>query len=416
MNWRAPLLALALLALPASAFAQSEAQPDQTAPGPIPPNETAPSPAQPSEAEDISNAIFGSTELIDYAFGAFQRGYFLTALELALPRAEQGDAAAQTLIAEIYSKGLGVAQNAERAAGWYQLAAKNGDRLATFELGSLYQDGVGVPQDREKAAALFREAADKGYVPAKYNLALLHVEGVYADPSLTTAAALMKEAAEAELPEAQYDYGSMLIEGAGVAPDAAEGARYIGLAAAQDLTAAQIDYATLLYLGQGVPRDLEGAVRWYQRAAEGGNPVAQNRLAKLVAVGEGTALDLETAAMWRALARRQGLTDPALDRLLVSIPADALARAEERARFWPSTPPSIETIAKVPTTPKVFGPPLPAPTDMENAPSRVVMPNGVTNAAPQDRPTVIQPLETAPKPEIETEPATPASPEPAQDP
>jgi hypothetical protein len=127
-----------------------------------------------------------------------------------------------------------------------------------------------------------------------------------------------------------------------------------------------------------------------------------------VAVGEGTALDLETAAMWRALARRQGLSDPSLDRLLVSIPPDALARAEERARFWPSTPPSIETIARIPTTPNVFGPPLPAPTDMENAPSRVVLPNGITNAKP--------PQPTPAAAPAETEPTEPATTEPAQNP
>src|SRR5690606_37200028 len=205
--------------------------------------------------------------------------------------------------------------------------------------------------------------------------------------------ALMEEAAEAELPEAQYDYGSMLIEGAGVAPNAAEGARYIGLAAEQNLVAAQIDYATLLYLGQGVERDIEGAVLWYERAADGGNPVAQNRLAKLMAVGEGTTLDLETAAMWRALARRQGLTDPSLDRLLVSIRPEALARAEERARFWPQMPPG--TAAETPATkqPEIAGPVLPAPTDLENAPSQAV------NLPPQD------PAEPAePVVENETEP------------
>ena len=68
--------------------------------------------------------------------------------------------------------------------------------------------------------------------------------------------------------------------------------------------------------------------------------MAQNRYAKLLAVGEGVEPDLETAAMWRSLARRQGLTDPQLDKLLVSILPDELARAEERARFWPSDPPT----------------------------------------------------------------------------
>src|SRR5690606_38808838 len=108
---------------------------------------------------------------------------------------------------------------------------------------------------------------------------------------------------------------------------------------------------TALYLGKGVPRDREAAVLWYQRAADAGNPVAQNRYAKLLAAGENVPLDLETAAMWRALARRQGLTDPQLDKLLVSIRPEALARAEERARFWPSLPPtSVAEAAPQPET------------------------------------------------------------------
>lgn len=340
--------------------------------------------AQGNVADQISDSVFGPRAPTDYAYGAYQRGYFLTALELALPRAEQGDAAAQTLIAEIYARGLGVAQNAERAAGWYQLASNNGDRLATFELGMLYQDGVGVPRNRQRAAELFTASAEAGYIPAKYNLALLHVEGVYADPNLTRAAELMKEAADAELPEALYDYGAMLLEGAGLAPDIEQGADYIRRAAEAGLADAQVDYATLLYLGQGVERDIEAAASWYGVAAGQGNVVAQNRYAKLLAVGEGVTLDLEEAAMWRALARRQGLTDPDLDRLLVSIPAEALERAEERARFWPSTPPSIETVATVPT---VVGPVLPSPTDADNAPTQVVDPNPATGDASETETT-----------------------------
>ena len=341
---------------------------------------TLPTLAQNNVADQISDSVFGPRAPTDYAFGAYQRGYFLTALELALPRAEEGDAAAQTLIAEIYARGLGVAQNTERAAGWYQLASNNGDRLAAFELGMLYQDGIGVPRNRQRAAELFNISAEAGYIPAKYNLALLHVEGVYADPNLTRAAALMKEAADAELPEALYDYGAMLLEGAGLAPDVEQGADYIRRAAEAGLADAQVDYATLLYLGQGVEQDIEAAATWYGIAAGQGNVVAQNRYAKLLAVGEGVTLDLEEAAMWRALARRQGLTDPDLDRLLISTPAEALGRAEERARFWPSTPPSIETIATVST---VEGPVLPSPTDADNAPSQVVDPNPASEDAPE---------------------------------
>jgi uncharacterized protein len=312
------------------------------------------------EAIDISGDIFGPNTRVDEAYGAFQRGYFLTALALALPRAEQNDAAAQTLIAELYADGLGVPQNLAAASGWYALASENGDPKASFRLALMYQDGNGVPRNRRKAADLFALAVKQGSIQAKYNLALLHIEGIYAEPSLVKAASLMKEAADAGIPEAQYDYGTMLIEGAGVAPDPAEGASWINRAAEEGLVEAQVDFATMLYLGRGIAQDRAQAITWYERAARAGNAVAQNRYAKLLAVGEGVTLDLEAAAMWRALARRQGLTDPQLDKLLVSIAPQALARAEERARYWPADPPAAvaeaSTLGPLVTVPEIAAP------------------------------------------------------------
>jgi TPR repeat protein len=108
----------------------------------------------------------------------------------------------------------------------------------------------------------------------------------------------------------------------------------------------------MLYLGENVAQDRQAAITWYARAAGAGNAVAQNRYAKLLAAGEGIDTDLEAAAMWRALARRQGLNDPQLDKMLVSIPSDELARAEQRARYWPGDPPTSVAQAEVPAPPE----------------------------------------------------------------
>lgn len=298
--------------------------------------------SQKDDAQEISEQIFGPRRPIDLAFGAFQRGFYLTALSLALERAENNDPAAQTLIATIYANGLGVAQNLALASSWYAIASKNGDIAATFELALLYQNGTGVPKNRQRAAELFAIAAAAGHREAMYNMALLHVEGIYAEPSLTLAASLMKRAADAGLAEANYDYGIMLMEGAGEPPNPELGASYIGRAARYGLIEAQVEYATLLYLGKGVQQNRPEAILWYSRAAEAGNPVAQNRLAKLYAVGEGVPLDLQTAAMWRSLARRQGLNDPGLDTLLISIAPEDINRAEERAFYWPEKVPDTK--------------------------------------------------------------------------
>ena len=127
----------------------------------------------------------------------------------------------------------------------------------------------------------------------------------------------------------------------------AEGAlaKQISLAAQQGLIEAEVDYATMLYLGKGVDKNVREAAGWYERAANAGNPVAQNRYAKLLAVGEGVDLDVKQAAMWRALARRQGLSDPQLDKLLAGLSQTELNSAEELARFWPSKPPTAEDLA-----------------------------------------------------------------------
>ena len=303
--------------------------------------------AQPATtAQDISSEIFGPRRPVDEAYGAFQRGYYLTALALALERADKNDAAAQTLIATIYANGLGVGENAALASSWYALAAENGDPAAMFQLALLYQNGRGVPRNREKAAKLFKQAADKGYREAIYNLALLHVEGIYAEPSLSLAQKLMKKAADMGLAEAHYDYGLMLTQGAASAPDPVEGTRQISIAARLGNIDAQVEFATLLYLGRGIPEDRNRAMFWYRKAALAGNAVAQNRLAKLLAAGEGVDLDLQTAAMWRSLARRQGLNDTQLDDLLVSISPEDLQKAELRARFWPGEP-SDELLTRI---------------------------------------------------------------------
>ncbi|NOZ32330.1 MAG: sel1 repeat family protein [Alphaproteobacteria bacterium] len=292
-------------------------------------------------ALEISRGVFGPRQPVDAAYGAYQRGFYLTALSLALPRAQADDGAAQTLVGELYANGLGVATNPAIASSWYALGDQNGDRAATFQLAMLYQAGLGVPQNRERAAELIAKAAAAGHLAAQYNLGLLHVEGRYVAPDLSRAAELFEIAAEAGLPEAQYDYGVLLLEGAGTNPDPATGARFIGLAAAAGNVEAAVEYATLIYLGRGVDKDPVLALAWYRRAAELGSAVAQNRLAKLLAAGEGANRDPVEAAMWRALARRQGILDPQLETLLGDLTEVQQALGEERARFWPLPPPGL---------------------------------------------------------------------------
>src|SRR5690606_25456724 len=97
-----------------------------------------------------------TTRPTDLAYGAYQRGYYLTALNVATPLALAGNAAAQTLIAEIYLRGLGVRLDIAKATEWYEKAAAQGVSEAVFQLAMILLDGGEQFGDRDRAWQLMR--------------------------------------------------------------------------------------------------------------------------------------------------------------------------------------------------------------------------------------------------------------------
>ena len=89
---------------------------------------------------------------------SYDRADYRSALNVWLPAAEQGDADAQTMVGEIYERGLGAEPNYEAAAEWYRRAAEQGYSRAQFNLGTLYEQGLGVPADRLEALNWYRRA------------------------------------------------------------------------------------------------------------------------------------------------------------------------------------------------------------------------------------------------------------------
>ena len=66
---------------------------------------------------------------VDLVFGAYQRGQYKTAFDLATRRAqERNDPKAMTMLGELYSNAMGVRRDDAKAVEWYQRAADAGDR------------------------------------------------------------------------------------------------------------------------------------------------------------------------------------------------------------------------------------------------------------------------------------------------
>ena len=273
----------------------------------------------------------------DQAFGAYQRGYFVTALREAEKRiaADPKDAAAMTLIGEIYRDGLAVKQDFGEAARWYRLASALGDPAAQFELGVLLLDGApGVARDRAGAEAQFEKAAAKGHASSLYNLGVLAIDvEPGAKPDFAKAAAYFKRAAEAGDGNAAYSYGVQLREGKGVALDIGESAKWLKRAADAGIIAGQVEYAIMLFNGVGVERDEITAAHMFLIAAARRNPIAANRLAHLYVAGRGVPHDLVQAALWYGLAKAAGLEDAELDKATAGLTPEQLQQVAKLTRL-----------------------------------------------------------------------------------
>src|SRR6202050_1965009 len=280
-------LALAvMLAAPLTGSASAQSQPAATPQHPqskliprkgSPPPTGAATPAIPATSN--GNAP-------DLAFGAFQRGQYITAFGLATQRAlDRKDPKSMTLLGELYANGLGVPQDDKKAAEWYQLAAARGDSNAIFALAMFSLQGRAGPRDRQKSAKLFADAAKLGHPIAAYDLALLYIEGQVFPQDFSHAADLLRIAANAGNPQAEYALGTLYKEGRGVPKDMHEAVRLFSLAALADQADAEVEYGGALFNGDGVDRNQQLAAWFFRRAALAGNPIAQDRLATIFANG-----------------------------------------------------------------------------------------------------------------------------------
>ncbi len=176
-----------------------------------------PQPATTEPMPPIDPSRFGDKPA-DEAFGAFQRGLYLTAFNLAKPQAEKGDPASQTLLAEIYARGLGVPANQKLAAQWYEKAANNGVVEAQFRYAALLLQGTYVAKDPVKAEKLMKKAAEGGNAMAQFNYGQMLMVKTPGKPGLDLAVPWFEKAAEAKLADGQYAISQIYANGTPLFP------------------------------------------------------------------------------------------------------------------------------------------------------------------------------------------------------
>ena len=272
------------------------------------------------------------TGVVDEAYGAFQRGYYLEAMDKALARAQKGDAAAQTLVAEMFASGLGVKRNVKDAAFWYEQAAKGGDANAQYQFALLLMDGGIVKLDKARADAMMMKAAEGGNKYAQFNIAQLLVAKQKGPEGLLAALPWYEKAAIQGVPDAQYAMSQLLLN-LDLPKERRMAARdWLEKAARGGFDTAQYDMGVWLINGIGGERDFKAGFKWMKIAADNGHVLAMNKLAHLFINGIGTGQDAVEAAKYYVLSRRAGLKDLDLEDFYLGIDdsqqKEAIARAD----------------------------------------------------------------------------------------
>ncbi len=268
----------------------------------------------------------------DMAYGAYQAGHYRRALAEALKRieADSSDAAAMTLLGELYRQGLGVPPDQKVATEWYERAEARGDINATFALATQLLDEKSGKRDPARAGALLEKAAKAGHPAANYNLAIALLAANRAEDDKRAVASL-EIAAKGQVGDAMYALGVLAKQGRGMPESEETAARWMKQASGAGNVPGEVEYAIMLFNGTGVEKNETAAANLFRRAAWQGNPIAQNRLAKLYQFGLGIAPDTIEAAAWHLAARSQGLKDAALDDLFERLKPEQQARAARMA-------------------------------------------------------------------------------------
>jgi TPR repeat protein len=128
-------------------------------------------------AKDTAIAVGLMMPDFEAAQAAYAQGDLASAIALARPAAEAGDARAQALLGLAYARRRAAPPDDLEAATWLRRAAEAGNAGAAFNLALMYEEGRGVPQDGSEADKLYRRAAEQGDPNAQYNLGIRLSQG-----------------------------------------------------------------------------------------------------------------------------------------------------------------------------------------------------------------------------------------------
>lgn len=196
--------------------------------------------------------------------------------------ARGGDAEAAVKLGLAYAEGRhGLVRNADTARAMFEHARTHGSSDGTFYLGVLASNGLGEPVDKAKAFRLWREAASRGHAGAHYNLGLNYDSGRHMPRDLDAALRHYDAAAKGGDAKAAYNAAAVRLTEFGAPREEAKAIAGLRQAAEAGLVEGLMTLAWAHEAGAGVPRDVTTAIDLYLQAEAKGDAGASEALDRL---------------------------------------------------------------------------------------------------------------------------------------
>lgn len=205
---------------------------------------------------------------LDEAKLAFQKGDYKTAFNETKLLAEKGNAEAQSGMAILYFKGLGVAQDYNEAAKWARKAADQGFAQAQYNLGVSYSEGLGVAQNYKEAVKYFEKAVAQGDDKAQVALGRMYKDGNGVLQDTSKARSLFVRAVLQENAEAMFHMSLISVTAEEIYAWANIAALYGHSQATElrDVLSRKLSQTELLK-GQDLSKTLHGELKWERHMA-----------------------------------------------------------------------------------------------------------------------------------------------------
>lgn len=229
----------------------------------------------------------------------FNAGEFLQAKQRCPQLANQGDADAAFIMAQIHT---GITQSDyPLAVQWLKRANELGHSEAAYNLAVAYQYGQGTEQDISQAVSLYQRLAQQDHPKAQRNLGILYSSGTGVPQEYQQAFELFSRSAITGLPGSQYNLGIMYLQGTGTSKNEQQALHWLSQAAEAGHSSAQLALGILL-----AEQDPKASFKWYQQAAKQNNPFALYNLAIIHWQGKRVPQDLQLAEHYAFQASQLG--------------------------------------------------------------------------------------------------------------